>query len=856
MGQAAFNESGQAYGALKTMTQAHEMEETAYVTYLREQGVHCSLVNPYLISGSPADFGNWLVHISMVRQQFTGHIRPILEFLTSEELSFAIPADAVQHSNILGGTCGFHLTAKVISISVRSASDLQGIVNKLCNLTRDVIGPAMPCAFHLTDIIAVSYGSLFDNIDSAGIRRSIFYGSALADPLLTILKSRGEQWPLHNIRKLKPYKEGRLLGKQYIPIGFFKKETKGNVIKALKINSIYNMQWCVLKQGRRYQSFDNCGRDATDRLKWQYHVHQRFERKGILPKPIACFELNGDTFFSMEYKESVSLTEKAAELSEGHVWRFIPVERKRTMVGYLLQVVKILGIFHEEGIVHRDVTASNFIVTETGQVFAIDIELCYDLQNKGSIVPFTLGTPGYMSPTQAACSGPSVADDIYSFGALLISVLSGVLPNRLNHRDLASLEENLAWFIGSPALISVIISCLGEDPASRPSLSEIRQVLEMSDTVLIATPNIPADHPPAIPLKTAETILAEVFRTAPALLTTPGKAEIATLVLFIRYFPDGQKTLVIHCIDSLLGNSEIIEMPGHDLQVIAAELSMLTDSAARLLHLMGRVVPKDNDPITGNLSVYNGLSGRGLTLLHLTGQTLFQVNPNELLVIVNRIMACQESDNSWMTMPNTTNGKGHKVTGFSHGVSGIIYFLLSYYARYGTKDLRDRIINALNWLSRQRKPENGRLVWTVSLENKTVDPWLEHGFSGVALTFIKAYEVLGNREYQQIASEVLSYHPLYITSNNCSFGNGLAGLGEVYLEAFRVFGDPIWLERANAIQGTLLNSCYRENGQCYWLAGTQLNPTAGFWSGNTGIMHFLLRVKRPHEIPFPIHLIS
>ncbi|WP_432328163.1 lanthionine synthetase LanC family protein [Mucilaginibacter sp. P25] len=612
----------------------------------------------------------------------------------------------------------------------------------------------------------------------------------------------------------------------------------------------------------RYQSYNCQDRTNTDSRRLtlgftykQYDIHRKFESKGILPKPIAYFELNGDAFFSMEYKECVSLTEKAAELSEGHTWRFVLVERKRAMIAYLLQIVKILGIFHEEKIVHRDVTATNFIVTRTGQVFAIDIELSYDLGSPARTAAFTLGTPGYMSPAQTACSEPAFADDIYSLGALLISVLTGLLPNRLNHVEMELLEKSLSWFIESRSLVSLITLCLSEDPASRPSLSEIRHVLELYDTVLTTTSHKTPDYPLNMQLKSVEAILTEGFRTVYLLLAKAGKAEIVTLLLFNKYFPDEEQKLFIVHTDALPNGSAKIELSERDLQILAVELSKQTDSTVLLLNFMSKAVPTDDGSII-SLSVCNGFSGKGLSLFYLMGQTLFETNPFDLAEIVNRIVAYQERDGSWVTTRSADNNRGDKVTGFSHGVSGIVYFLLSYYGRYGTQDLKERIVAALDWLTQQRKQENGRLTWTVSVGNKIVDPWLEHGFSGVALTYIKAFEVLGDEGYKRIASEVLSYHPLYITSNNCAFGNGLAGLGEIYLEAFRVFGDRAWLDRANAIQGALLNSCYRAKGQCYWLDGTQLNPTADFWSGNMGILHFLLRVTRPNEVSFPIHLIA
>ena len=791
---------------------------SGYSIYLLEQGISFSHTPPYLVSGSPAGLETWLIHISIVRQQFDSYIRPILEFLKSENLPFAIPADAAQHNNILGGTIGFQLTGKVIWIAVASDDDLTGIVNKLSNLTRDIFGPAMPCAYHLTGAIAVSYGPMFQETPPSQIKKAIFYGSAIADSLKAILKTKGHSWPFQQIRPIKSYKETHLINRQYIPIETFKSDPKGNVIKALKINSIYNMQWCVLKQGRRYQSFDHSGRDAKDRLKWQYRVHQQFAGLRILPKPIAYFERYGDGFFAMEYKESVSIIERAAQLSEGKTWRSMSVENKRTMTGYLLQIVRILEIFHQEGFAHRDVTAANFIVTDAGQVFAIDIELCYDLRNAAPEPPFTLGTPGYMSPQQAAGGVPSKTDDIYSLGALLAAVLTGVLPNKLNHGNAGLLATNLAWFIESASLVSIIVSCLNRDPEFRPALKHIRHALELYDTVLLTNYNTKDDHFPAIRKGMLEDVLTVGSKTLCSLMPTFGFAELAILVLLKKYT------------QSQLRPAGLTGPPEPDLQWMVAE--------------------------TAGASISNGLAGEGLKLLYLTDHPAFTHDPRRLADIVDQISIQQHTDGSWTTNPVVPKGKQYQVTGFSHGVAGITYFLLCYYAQYGTEELRVRIYAALTWLAKQRKPADGRLIWTVSAENKTIDPWLEHGFSGIALAFIKAYEVLGEVQFKLIASAVLTLHPTPITSNYCSFGNGLAGLGEVYLEAFRVFEDEEWYKRASAVQGILLNSCYRDGKKCYWLDGTQLEPTADFWSGNSGVLHFLLRFSHPDEISFPFHLIK
>ncbi|WPU95649.1 lanthionine synthetase LanC family protein [Mucilaginibacter sabulilitoris] len=858
MEHASVKENGSAAEPLHTAINTSGKSEPGYSIYLREQNISFSHIPPYLLVGSANDIEGWLIHISIIRQQFDSAIRSILEFLKTERLSFAIPADAEQHNDILGGATCFHLTAKVISIYLNPDDDLAGLFNKLENLTKEVIGPSMPCAYHLTSVIAVGLGSLFEDINSGQTTKSIFYGSAIADAIIEVLKANRLSWPFQHIRPLKACKESRLLNRQYIPIETLKRDPKGNVVKALKINSIYNMQWCIVKQGRYYQSFDNCGRDATDRLKWQYRIHQQFAGMGILPKPIAYFELYGDGFFAMEYKESISLTQIAAQLSEGRTWRSMPVENKRMMINYLLQVARILEIFHQEGFVHRDVTAANFIVTEAGQVFAIDIELCYDLRNGAPEPHFTLGTPGYMSPEQAAGESPSKKDDIYSFGALLIFVFTGVLPNKLNHRNTRLLEVNLARFIESRTMISMIVSCLDRDPECRSSLKDISLTLELYDTILKTNQPAGAIQFSATKSASLENVLFDGAKTLSTLIPTLGVAELTILVLLNRYASSqgGDRSLV-EGIVARLKYPDVIEMSELDLLLFAVELSQIkSDSSKLMLDFVSKAVPSADDDRLNTASISNGLAGKGLKLLYLMDNPAVMPDPLQLADVISRISALQHKDGSWTTAPGSPNGKRYQVTGFSHGVAGVTYFLLSCYTKYGSEELKIRIHAALIWLTKKRRSENNRQTWSVSAENKTIDPWLEHGFSGVALSFIKAYEVLGDPEYKKIASDVLSFHPPHITSNYCSFGNGLAGLGEIYLEAFRVFGDQEWYNRASAIEAVLLNSCYRDENLCYWLDGTQLEPTADFWSGNAGVLHFLLRFSHPHEIPFPYHLIK
>jgi len=79
----------------------------------------------------------------------------------------------------------------------------------------------------------------------------------------------------------------------------------------------------------------------------------------------------------------------------------------------------------------------------------------------------------------------------------------------------------------------------------------------------------------------------------------------------------------------------------------------------------------------------------------------------------------------------------------------------------------------------------------------------------------------------------------------------LAAIGELYLEAWRVFKDQEWKSRAEWIAALLANCVYRirpDSG--LWVMEQNNPPTAGFLTGNSGVIHFLARFWKPDKIKY------
>lgn len=101
-------------------------------------------------------------------------------------------------------------------------------------------------------------------------------------------------------------------------------------------------------------------------------------------------------------------------------------------VEILFQSAKALDYAHRRGVVHRDIKATNIMLTADGRVKICDFGIAQFSSSDETQILGLLGSPRYMSPEQAREEDVTSQTDIYSLGVVAYELLTGKAPFAAN----------------------------------------------------------------------------------------------------------------------------------------------------------------------------------------------------------------------------------------------------------------------------------------------------------------------------------------------------------------------------------------------------------------------------------------
>ncbi len=850
----------------------------------------------------------WKLHLSSVNVEGTSLLETVVPHLQRTQTPFKVARDSRILSHLNDGMLGMPQVGKFMTIYPETDEAALGLADWLVENTRCFSGPVILTDAHLGGIVYARYGSFRPRIAHDRLGRSfrgIFSpeGKLVSDNYqIPFAPQSGIPFPFEPIASSKTPEghmargggagstKSKLIGGRYILIEVLNKRPRGSTFLAIDLLSPGSPSLKVIKEGKPYCQSDDHGRDVRDRLRHQQRVHVALEDKVRVPVADSYFEEEGRGYLALQYID----WEDVRSLAE-NPWCTLSWEKKLDALRIVADLIEQAYAMHKLGYVHRDLSPSNIFLFE-GKVYLTDFDLAYSLADAHP--PFQGGTPGFASPQQFAGERPDFTDDVYAIGCEMIYLLLGVHPRLIVTEEREERGAKLLdLFAGTREIADLVNRCIDADSRSRPALTEAADVIQDVMTKLSVGAPVVFDLPTGeMNSKATNQIIEEATEGVLKRAVTDERGLwVSSLV---EEYPPGEEPFLIghhelrrSTYSGVAGAVYTLALlrkhgcvtPAIDPTLrerVASALEWLEHGSASDSDLRGLYFGESGVAVTFAEAIASGLRKRDQRvetfirdrlssepdwpdLTHgAAGQGIaaFLVSDRlcdpSISAVSHKLAAylidCQREDGAWQMPPGADGVSGRIYSGFAHGASGIAYFLAEYDRRYQHPQAQQAWRKAVRWLTDTAQTSEEGLLWSINnVDDRKWKFWC-HGSIGIALLFLRLFEQTGDPSHRRVAEACLQSSPRNIPLMNLSLCHGVAGIGEVYLEAYRVLGGTEWRERAMQIRGQLVNVASKMSDGMIWLVEDSL--TADLMIGSSGIVHFLMKASFNDQVGFPLLL--
>ena len=643
----------------------------------------------------------------------------------------------------------------------------------------------------------------------------------------------------------------------YLKEGRYRVETAlqfsltGGVYKAVDMDTGRTV---VIKEARPQTSIESNGDDAIARLEKEHRLLTKLSGTGITPEPIDLFFDWEHLFLVEEFLPGENLYKTITSLSTDGVDKNIHIENVHKLGVGLAYAVKVA---HDHNIIITDFSPGNVISSDVEETYKlIDLEAAWE---EGVDTPSnSFMTIGYQSPEGVN----QKSDDLYGMSAVISSIIAPVnslldlQPKAMEiFLDAAEKQGRI-----SKEIKNLLLEYLDTDRESGRTASEFFNRFEnisidatpemseenfgISETHLSETVNKTLNYIKSnMDLQRSDRLFPadpEVFTTNP-LNVANGAAGVAYALFNI----DGE---VSDKVISWMLTQEISKdtyPPG--LYVGLSGIAwVFWKLGQKELALKLMKMAADHDLLWDLSDIYYGAAGFGLACLYFhkeTGDAYWLEQATDVGEKLIQRKNVSENGSYWPDL------EGNVWTGYARGASGISLFLLYLHLASGNTQFLEVGRRALDYDLGAALELEGRLRMPRATADsndlrhqKVYSHYWSDGSAGVCTALLRYISVFGEKSDKEMLEPIIADTTRDYTAFPTLF-TGLAGLGNLQLDAYDFTGDPKYVSAARYITRGLLRFQINKPDGIAFPGEQLLRISNDFGSGSAGIACFLHRLQ-------------
>jgi hypothetical protein len=669
-----------------------------------------------------------------------------------------------------------------------------------------------------------------------------------------------------------------LIGGRFVAREVIRQSYRGGVFRATDQRTGTDV---ILKQRRAHVQGSFTGTDGRDALRHEADMLDVLAPLGLTPTKVALFTHREDLFLAEELVPGVTLRRWTSDRATDR-WQCLgaPLAEAMEKAG---QLVELMTTLHEQGLVLRDFTPDNVMVTPDERLRLIGVEC---VTSVGARV-MKVGTPGY-TPAEHEIApefgpAPSQHSDLFSLGATIFWLASGIDPvlpvdqpaDRSQHErlgDLVSLSGVRMEAVRH--LAPLVLGLVRDDPEQRWTLERAREFLA-------GAPVSASEHDgDGLPITMVDRLLADglshVLRTmtpeAPRLwkadtygeTTDPcnvqyGAAGVlgvltrSAQVLGGEHLRDGVASVAGWVQQRLFDVPRILPglyygRSGTAWSLYDAAQFLGDEKMAEQAIALAKQLPVE----WPNPDICHGVAGAGMTHFYLwqaTGDPELKRRGIKAADCLLRAAGERDGQLVW-PIPETFDSYGAGLVhyGFAHGVAGAGEFLLYSALATGRSEYMEAACGAGETLAAVANVEGDTVWWWPRGEKG--DParyrtrhWWCQGSSGIGTFLIRLWLATGEQRFRELAEAVgaaIRRDKWYSFTATC---HGLAGEGDFLLDLADFTGMQHYRDWAGELAAVMHARHSIRDGLMVLPDESGVAVTAGYGTGLSGAVGFLLRLR-------------